>query len=808
MSDTREMHESREIRWRIQGMTCAACAQRIEKGLNRKEGVEARVNLATEQATIRYDETETNADELIKQIQKLGYDVEKDKTELDIRGMTCASCATRIEKSLNRMEGVKEARINLASESGVVTYMPGTVTIEDIIQKIKKLGYDAVAKQERQDREEAKKAEIRAKTRRLILSAVLSAPLLYAMFAHLFPGETAFFPNWLFHPWWQFLLATPVQFFIGAPFYKGAYRALRNKSANMDVLVAGGTSAAYFYSFAETIRWQLSPGYHPELYYETSAILITLILVGKLLETLAKSRTTKALTKLLDLQAKKATRINENGKEEQVPIEEIGVGDLLRVKPGEKIPVDGRIIKGKAAVDESMLTGEPLPVEKKEGDSVVGATINRDGTLEMRAEKVGKDTVLAGIVKIVEEAQGSKAPIQRLADKISGVFVPVVVAIALLTFTVWFALIEPGQWVPALEAAIAVLVIACPCALGLATPTSMMVGTGKGAENGILFKGGESLETAQRLDTVLLDKTGTLTKGEPEVTDLLIFDEQRQKILAVLYAVERHSEHPVARAITAYAAAEGAKELETTDFSAVAGLGVKAKVNDQQVAIGTRKLMERCGISTNEYEKEMRQLEEEGKTAMLVSYAGRIAAVVAVSDTLKPSSKDAVAQLKKQGLAVYMVTGDNQRTARAIAKKAGIEHVFAEVLPEEKAEKVKKLQNEGKRVAMVGDGINDAPALAMADIGIAIGTGTDVAIEAGDVTIVGGDLHHLPQMIALSRKTMKNIRQNLFWALFYNSCGIPIAAFGLLAPWLAGAAMALSSVSVVLNALRLKRVTV
>lgn len=569
----------------------------------------------------------------------------------------------------------------------------------------------------------------------------------------------------------------------------------------MDVLVALGTSAAYFYSVSEAIRTIFTPEVKPHLYFETSAILITLILLGKYFEAVAKGRTTQAISKLLDLQAKEATVIKD-GKEVKVPIEHVQVGDVILVRPGEKIPVDGEVIQGQSSVDESVITGESIPVEKSAGDPVIGSTINRNGTLQMRATKVGKDTALAGIIKVVEEAQGSKAPIQRMADVISGYFVPIVVAIAALTFMVWITLITPGELPPALTAAIAVLVIACPCALGLATPTSIMVGTGKGAENGILYKGGEHLEATHKINTIVFDKTGTITKGEPEVTDFT----GDEDLLGLVASAENASEHPLAQAIVNYARKKGAVINEPETFEAVPGHGIQATVKGQSVLAGSRKLMNQEQIDLHEYEEIVGKWEEQGKTAMLIAVNGELKGGMAVADTIKETSKQAIQELKDLGIEIVMLTGDNKRTAESIAEQVGIQKVIAEVVPEEKAKVVKELQKEGKRVAMVGDGINDAPALATADIGIAIGTGTDVAIESADVTILGGELLLIPKAIRLSHKTMKNIRQNLFWALAYNSAGIPVAAAGLLAPWIAGAAMAFSSVSVVTNSLRLKRV--
>jgi Cu+-exporting ATPase len=801
------MSKTKELSVDITGMTCASCATRIEKVLNKMDGIEANVNLAMENAKITYDEEKVKVGDIVDKIEKIGYGVAKEKSEFDIRGMTCASCAGRIEKGLSRINGINAATINLATESGVVEYNPGVVTLDEIIDKVKKLGYEAVAKKDGEDEEDHRDADLKKKKRNLAISIALSLPLLYTMIGHIPWNLGIPVPDIFMNPWFQFILATPVQFYIGWPFYTGAYRALRNKSANMDVLVAGGTSAAYFYSVVEGIRVLMNPGYIPHLYFETSAILITLILVGKLFEHLAKGRTTAAIKELLNLQAKEATVIR-NGEEKKVPVEEVQVGDTLLVKPGEKIPVDGKVMNGKSAVDESMITGESIPVEKTEEDSVIGSTINKNGTLTIEAEKVGKDTALAGIIKIVEEAQGSKAPIQRMADVISGIFVPIVVGISVVAFLVWFLWADPGNLPQALEAAIAVLVIACPCALGLATPTSIMVATGKGAEHGVLFKGGEYLEETHKVNTILLDKTGTITKGKPEVTNFVLFADSESEVLSALISAEKASEHPLAQAIVEYGEENNIEAKNVEDFEAIPGHGIEALVDGKKVFVGTRKLMKRENISYEQHEEQLAQLEEEGKTAMLIAMEGNLSGIVAVADTIKESSKEAIQELQSLGIEVYMITGDNKRTANAIAKQVGIQNVFAEVLPEDKANKVKELQEQGKQVAMVGDGINDAPALALADIGIAIGTGTDVAIETADITLVGGDLKHLPQAVNLSRKTMKNIRQNLFWALAYNSAGIPIAALGFLAPWVAGAAMAFSSVSVVSNSLRLKRVKI
>ena len=736
---------------------------------------------------------------------------ETKQAQLRITGMTCAACASRIEKGLNRMPGVASANVNLALETARVEYAPSAVTLEDIIRKVEQLGYGAIPKEEQRDGQDLRRAEIRRQTVRFALAAALSLPLLWAMVAHFAWLSFIPVPGWVMNPWVQLALASPVQFAIGGPFYVGAWKALRNRSANMDVLVALGTSAAYLYSLYLTLEWALANGYDahpmPDLYYETGAILITLIVLGKLLEALAKGRTSEAIKKLMGLRAKTALVIR-GGEEIRIPAEEVAVGDLVLVRPGEKIPVDGIVEEGRSSVDESMLTGESIPVEKGPGDTVIGATVNGNGMLKVRAAKVGRDTALAQIIRIVEEAQGSKAPVQRVADAISGVFVPVVVGIALLTFLVWFAWAAPGDFGAALRNAIAVLVIACPCALGLATPTSIMAGSGRAAELGILFRGGEHLELTHRIDTVVLDKTGTVTKGRPELTDVVTVMPDEGAFLRLVGAAEKPSEHPLAEAVVSGIAARGIALPEAEAFEAIPGHGIRAVVEGKEVLAGSRRLLARHGVATERAEADLQRLEEEGKTAMLVAVDGEYAGIVAAADTIRETSQAAVERLKAMGLDVVMITGDNERTARVIARQAGIERVLAEVLPEGKAEEIRKLKAQGRKVAMVGDGINDAPALATADVGMAIGTGTDVAMEAADVTLMRGDLHGIADAILMSRKTMRNIRQNLFWALAYNSLGIPIAAAGLLEPWVAGAAMALSSVSVVLNALRLQRAKV
>lgn len=788
----------KEVVLPIEGMTCAACSTRIEKVLNKMDGVDAKVNLTTEKATVEYDSDKVTVDDLTNRVDKLGYGVRAEHADFDITGMTCAACSMRIEKVLNRQPEIKSAVVNLTTESASVDYYPGNMDEQTIINRIQKLGYDAKVKSNDKEKLNAKENELKRKKYKLIASAVLSLPLLITMLTHLF---NIHLPHLLMNPWFQLLFAAPVQFIIGWQFYVGAYKNLRNGGANMDVLVALGTSAAFFYSLYEACKTIGHPDYMPHLYFETSAVLITLILFGKYLEARAKSQTTNALSSLLNLQAKEA-RVLRQGKEIMMPVEQVEVGDELIVKPGEKIPVDGQIIKGHTSIDESMLTGESIPVEKTIDDPVIGATMNKNGMITMTATKVGRDTALQSIVKIVEQAQGSKAPIQRLVDVIAGYFVPIVIGIGILTFAIWILFVTPGQFEPALVAAIAVLVIACPCALGLATPTSIMVGTGRAAEQGILFKGGEHLERTHEIDTIVLDKTGTITKGEPEVTNFTGSEET----LMYLASSERSSEHPLATAVVKYAKDRNIQLLDTEQFKAIPGHGIETVINHHHIRIGNRKLMTDHNISVEPLEAEMLQYEHEGKTAMLIAVDSKVAGVIAVQDTVKPTAKVAIQKLKDMGIHVIMLTGDNELTTKAIARSVGIDDVIAQVLPEQKADKIKSLQQAGRKVAMVGDGVNDAPALALADIGIAIGTGTEVAIEAADVTILGGELSLIPEAIKLSHATIRNIKQNLGFAFGYNALGIPIAASGLLAPWIAGAAMALSSVSVVSNALRLKNV--
>lgn len=796
---------------KIAGMTCAACAARIEKGLNSLAGVEsAQVNLVLERATVEFDDKLVQPEQIDEVIHKLGYEVIHDQpippgqVNLKITGMTCAACSARIEKKLNSLEGVKLANVNLTTERASVTYEPARIKISDMIKAIRELGYEA-EKQEDISRDlerERKEIEIRNMRRSLLASAGLSLPLVAAMILSVFKLYVPALEI-LHNPYFQWALATPVQFVIGARFYKQSFYAIRSRSANMDVLIAMGTSAAYFLSLYNMFFQAVEGGMMKDLYFEASAIIITLILLGKYLEAVAKGRTSDAIKKLAQLQAKTA-RVIRQGQEEDIPIEEVELGDLVVVRPGEKVPVDGKIIEGNSSLDESMLTGESLPVDKKAGDLVFGATLNKFGVFKLEATRIGKDTALAQIIKMVEDAQGSKAPIQKIADQVAGVFVPIVLVIAALTFIAWYM---GGTGIDkAMISAVAVLVIACPCALGLATPTAIMVGTGKGAENGILIKGGEYLEMAYKLDTVILDKTGTITKGMPEVTDIIRLGPLDEKTALLLAAqTEKSSEHPLGVAIYEKGKKEYGQIADPNSFEAIPGQGVKAVIDDQEIYLGTRKLMLARGIAVDAIEEELIGLEDQGKTAMIMAVNGKLEAVLAVADTLKDSSQEAIAELQAMGIEVYMITGDNRRTAAAIASQVGIKTVLAEVLPENKAQEVEKLKALGKHVAMVGDGINDAPALATADIGMAMGTGTDVAMEAADITLMRGDLRTIPAAIRLSRRTMRKIKQNLFWAFIYNIIGIPFAALGMLNPIIAGGAMAFSSVSVVTNSLSLKR---
>lgn len=717
------------------------------------------------------------------------------KKVYDISGMHCASCALVIENKLKEVPGVKSASVNFATQKATVHLEHGG-NAEKIVEAVKESGYKAVPISEdggmehEHHRALAKEAEIKAERNLFILSLVLALPVIVLSMVL---KDMSFTSRVV-----QSVLAGIIQFFIGFRFYRGTYYALKNGSANMDTLIAVGTSAAYFYSLATTY---LIKG---EVFYETAALLITFVMLGKWLEARTKGKAGEAIKKLLGLQAKTA-RVVRNGQEMEVPIKEVIAGDIVIVRPGEKVPVDGQVTEGYSSVDESMISGESLPVDKKAGDFVVGATINKTGSFKFIATKVGKDTVLAQIIKVVEEAQSSKAPIQKFADAVSGYFVPTVVALSLVTFVVWY-FIMGVPFVAALLAFTAVLVIACPCALGLATPTAIMVGTGRGAENGILIKGGEALEIANKIKVIIFDKTGTLTKGKPEVTDIIVFAGEEKNVLQLAASLENKSEHSLAEAIVSRAKKDGLKLSEPAKFEAISGFGVSGVVDGQPVFVGTEKLMDKLSVTISaEIKNKKQQLEEMGKTVMLVAVSGQVAGFIAVADTIKETTKEAITQLAQMKIKTIMITGDNKRTAQAIAREAGIDEVLAEVLPADKAGEVQKLQKQGLKVGMVGDGINDAPALAASDLGVAMGSGTDIAIEAGGIVLVKNDLRDVVKAIKLSKATMNKIKQNMFWALFYNSVGIPIAALGLLKAEFAGLAMALSSVSVVLNSLLLKR---
>jgi P-type Cu+ transporter len=798
----------------VSGMTCASCVTRVQDSIEKIDGVvSASVNLATESATIEFDPDKVRIDSIDKAIKDAGYDIPFENSTVGIEGMTCASCVSRVEKALQSIDGVTQAHVNLATEDAVIRYRPGLATDEAIRNAIESVGYSVTELRDNRERDARRDKDYTALKRKLITSAVLTAPIVALEMGLMWEK----FPliHSLSHQTWNyilFVLTTPVLFWGGSRFFAGFWAVTKHFSADMNSLVAIGTSAAYLYSATATFFPSVFSvaGETPHVYYDTAAVIITLILFGRLLEARARGRTSEAIKKLIGLQPKTA-RIIRDETELDVPISRVQVNDIVIVKPGEKIPVDGIIQTGYSSIDESMITGESIPVEKSTGDTVIGGTINKSGSFTYRTSKVGKDTVLAHIIKLVQDAQATKAPVQKLVDRVASVFVPVVIVIAVVSFLGWF-FIPPNEarLTVALLNFVAVLIIACPCALGLATPTAIMVGTGKGAEVGILIKNSEALEKAKTIHTVIFDKTGTITIGKPEVTDFIILNNTftGEEILRLIASLENKSEHPLAHAVVQYVKQRNGELSEPERFTSHTGLGITGTVDGKKIVIGspsflTSRVSDISGVGTA-----AEQLYSKGKTVIYAVIDDTVSAVIGIADVIKDNSRGAVRELHNLGLEVVMITGDNNATAEAIAHEVGIDDYRAEVLPDQKASIVKSYQKRGKTVAMVGDGINDAPALAQADLGIAIGSGTDIAMEASDITLMKGDLYGVVNAIALSRRTFKTIRQNLFWAFIYNTIGIPLAAFGLLNPMFAAFAMAMSSVSVVSNSLRLKRFTI